>query len=1396
MKRLQNYIYQILVALMGCGFIQTAQAAEITAIDFNGQPLGQVISTGMVISPDGESIGYITADSLITNDEDKIIGGVVPQGVVIGMDNRLLGKVHTDGIVRSIGGNTLGRALPNGLVISPNEEIIGAILYPGLVYSADGTTLGRVTGGGTYINLDGQEIGYVSANGYAYKKSGDSYVLDGRLMSAKMVVSTEGRFMGSIAPSGKVVNFEGKEIGNIHANGYVYNSEGKIIGGVVSTAYAFDMAGKYMGIISYNGTINKGERVIGYYRPDGNVVNDKDEVIGFAVPLTATANDKTGHYLGRLVLGGQIVRGNKVVGYVGAKGYVYDANNNQIGALVGTGPVFDILANLRGQGMPNGAVVSLGGSVIGQMKERFAYDTNGKMLGAIAGRMFAVNQNNKVLGNVDFNATLKDGAETQKVSPFGYLLNAENKVIGRSYELSALYGLDGSLYSYITPNGDLYRADSDIKLTQSGILVGREGYVGDMISSVYALSWTGQKLGKPQQNNLIADNGEQIAYKIIPANYVAANIAAEPNEINIMPLRGFSADKRIALSTGGDLIGYAAAQGEVLDLNNNALGHVKYRDYIEDNNKNIIGRMIPFAAVYNDKCAVIGGVNGHGDIINNRDVLIGRLLPNGQAVSDVGSYIGYAHFNQGLIDFDGRFSGTISSGQGLDGNGNLLGCVNKRGQITDENNKVLYGVIEPNPVIDFEGNIIGYIIANGQVINGKNEIIGYVQPNGNVMSSAQRILGNAMKYAVAYDQTNHFLGLVQDSGEVYNPSGEVIGKVAFDGSVQNNDEVIGYALYDFYVYDENYAIYGYLTKDGTVLSPVGSKLGKIDHGFMVDRAGHVVARGNRDYVVRDVNNTAVGELHLDGSVTDFDGKNVGYLNETGAVLTDSGKEIAHATPLQYYIAGAEPTETGKTADWADTTKTKKTKEAKISAEQPVADVSQIRQQGLNRKVVGIALTPDGDIIGNIYDDDSVENENGQQVGYRTADGIIVDMEHNPIGIEEIKRVSAENMFVPANAFGSGNQYGIGSKPSNLGPGGGQGQNERYDPVKEQALAQLQNQYRSASMMSEIHSNISPSNFTGYEEDGWPNEGKNISTWRVDMSQMILQDKPIPAVLARSVYASEGFSDNIPVTAIVERNVYAEEGRNIIIPAGSRVIGQMSGGDSGGNSGGAVKIGIQWNRLIRPDGSQFKLGNAQTADAQGRSGAIGYLDQQLLKRYSMPLLTTAFESGLAYITASGKGESTAENGSSTESARSQAAKDARRSFIEKMDEIFEEIIQMKANIRAVTYIPAGTRIIIFPNEDLWLNSETRSQEANLGDKATPDKKPLADEPSNSGGQVVYEGNVQENVQPVSSSSRSSSSLVGGAGGNVAPRPQVRVPPATTAQQNTTSGSGSDDVPDLL
>lgn len=1412
MIRIAKYTKIIFLSLLICSMPQKVRSSEITAIDFLGNVIGQVISTGAVINPDGNNIGSITADSLIVNADGNVIGGVVPQGIVIGNDNRFLGKVFSDGFVRSLSGKTLGKTLPGGMVIDDNGSILGSVLYPGLIYSPNGNAIGRFTGGGDYVNMSGQKIGFVSSNGYAYRKAGDEYILDGRLISSKMIVSNEGKFIGSVAPTGRIVDFEAKDIGIIHANGFAYNNAGKIIGGLVHTEYAFDQSGKYMGIVTYNGEVKNGDKTVGYYRPDGNIVNSHGEVFGYSVSISSTANDNFGRYLGYLIPNGQIVRGNEIVGILGARGYIYDKTGNKIGDIVHTGPVYDALARLKGQALRNGTVIALRGSPIGTVRGNSAFDSNGTLIGGITDKMIAYDDNNKPLGTANIDSSVRFGSENAKVSPFGYVFNRDGKVVGRSQKFGAIYSLNGLLYSYINPNGDLYRIISDTLLSQGGILYGKKGYLGQVLNSLYANGFSGDNLGKFTQSNVLLNDKGDVAYKTLPAGYVIAT--NDVNSASMTPIKGFHGNSFIALNIGGDLIGYADNNGAVVDLDNKIYGRIVYDDYILDNNKIISGKMIPFAPVINEKCSPMGIINGRGDIINNRDVIVGHMLPNGQAVSDVGSYIGYSVFHDGLIDFDGNYVGTVNSGSAVDISGKLLGCVNKRGKVVDGEHRERYGVIIPDPVIDFENNIIGNIVANGEVVNANDQIVGYVQPNGNVVSKTKKNLGNAMRYKVAYDNDNRFLGMVQNTGAVIDGNGKNVGQVRFDGSVHKDDAAVGYALYDFFVYDENFVTYGYLTKDGTVLSVVGSKLGQMDHGFVLDRKRQIAARGNRDYIVRDVANNVVGELQLDGTVTDVNGQNVGYLSDAGIIRNSEGEEIARATPLQYYIikeraeisdnenssARFRPDYSGKVKinEVTSQGKDKKTKEERGKTTEP-----QVQPQRFGKKVVGIALSPDGEIIGTIYEDDSVRDESGNQIGLRTPDGVIVDMNYQPIGIEEVKHVSAGEIFIPENAFGNGNAYGIGNKPSNLGPGGGYGQGERYDPIRARALAQLQAARRSNMGLDPgiTKTNIKPSSFTGYEEDGWPEVSKKISSWRVDMSEMILQDKPIPAVLARSVYAGEGFSANIPITAIVERNVYAEEGRNIIIPAGSRVIGRLEGESGGGNSGGAVKIGISWQRLIRPDGSQFLFSSAQTADAQGRAGAIGYLDEQLLKKYSMPLLTSMLQNATAYVMASGTGTNTTST-NSTEDARSQAAEDARRNFIDQMNQIFQQILDRKSQIKAITYVPAGTRIIIFPNEDLWLNSEEREKrkgQSGYDSGGGYDNSGLVSEhPENTdgGSNVTYSGNYRENVTPASGRQNSSGGLV-----EPTPSPNQRVytpPPSNTPPPVVppSNSGGSDNVPELL
>ncbi|MCQ2741104.1 MAG: TrbI/VirB10 family protein, partial [Alphaproteobacteria bacterium] len=357
------------------------------------------------------------------------------------------------------------------------------------------------------------------------------------------------------------------------------------------------------------------------------------------------------------------------------------------------------------------------------------------------------------------------------------------------------------------------------------------------------------------------------------------------------------------------------------------------------------------------------------------------------------------------------------------------------------------------------------------------------------------------------------------------------------------------------------------------------------------------------------------------------------------------------------------------------------------------------------KSLGIALTPDGEYLGDILEDDTVINEDGDIVGYRTPDGLIVNDDGNLIGTEEIEDVADEDqsgIFVPAGTFGPGGAYGIGTGPSgNLGPGGGYGPGERYDPARRAALEAAMQERRQNISVGKISNGTRKEAFDGYQKD-WSEQGipKSISSWRVDMSEMIFSDKPIPAVIARAIDTN----NPAPITAYVERNVYAEEGRNVIIPAGSRLIGSFGSITAAAEATSeSARVQISWERLIRPDGSIFVF-SGQTADAQGRAGALGYVDQQLFKKYTLPVVTTVLTSAASYFMASAD-----DAAGQIENSKQQAANDARQNFLDNMESMFNEILADKTDVKAMTYIPAGTRIIIYPNTDLWLRNIERDEE---------------------------------------------------------------------------------------
>ena len=1373
-KNIIRYLIMLSFILGGSFCANNVVAQEITAINFNGEPLGKVIPDGKVVSFDNRLLGNVTADSLIVDSKGQLIGGVVPQGVAIGNDAKFLGKVGNDGAVRSASGQVIGRSLPNGLVVNEYFDVLGQVIFPGLVYNDEGRVAGRVTGDGLYTSLDGQKIGLVTPDGYAYRgETGTDYVLDGRLISSKMVVSLTGDFVGSVVPGGLVTDFNSQIIGRIKANGFVYDEANKVIGKVVSSGYAFDNNGYYLGFVSYNGEVINENKVVGKLRADGFVVNVNGAISGRVVDFSSVATDMNGRYLGRLQPNGNLMKATTINGLIGARGIVNNASGLPIGALISTGPVFDYKGDLKGHAVSNGSVISLNGSTIGYMIGETAYNLSGIVIGSVLKPKAVFTSQSSFLGISGIGSQLDNKGSEIKISPLGYVFSLSGNIEGQALDIDAFYTPFGSVSSYMGLQGEPVNAKGTVlgRVIGNGYVVNPQNQlVAKNIPDSIAVNAKGESIGVMNNANFLLNKSLSAVGKILPDG----SVTETKSSTDYMPKLGQAYTAVNALDFKGNLLGYADVLGSVNNMSNAKIGHMVERGLISDNNGIIIGYLMKHQGAIDDECNFLGVATAAGGVYNYRGVYVGKILENGQLISDSGAFLGYMSDEHPVIDFNGRIIGYGTyNGRVLNERGEYIGCLDRKRQLRNADKALIGKTIEFEPIINFEGEIIGSTVVNGLMVDSNNNLTGYQQPNGNVNSTSGLPIGALFKYKVAFGLDNKFMGYISNDNKVLDAAGKEVGKVDFDGYVISKGQKVGYALYDFYLYNQEGIAVGIINRNGEASSFANQSLGRFDRGFVLEN-GVVVARGNRDYLIRDNAHLVVGELQLNGNVVDNLGNIVGTLSEAGKIVNAEGETIALATPLQFYSSltvkkGLRPLydengnligyidengnlvdangniigrvdangnildadgniigkigADGKSAeihkkddekermvenmgrDWFEK------EELKIGAMEEVEPADENKEaEEFDRedkkyfKSLGIALTPDGEYLGEILEDDTVVDEDGNILGYRMPDGLIIDDEGNLIGTQEIEESQEDEsgVFVPAGTFGPGGAYGVGEGPAgNLGPGGGYGPGERYDPTRKAALEAAMQERRQNISVGKISSGIRKESFDGYQKD-WSEQGipKSISSWRVDMSEMIFSDKPIPAVIARAIDTN----NPAPITAYVERNVYAEEGRNIIIPAGSRLIGSFGSITAAAEATSeSARVQISWERLIRPDGSIFVF-NGQTADAQGRAGALGYVDQQLFKKYTLPVVTTVLTSAASYFIASAD-----DAAGQVETSKQQAANDARQNFLDDMESLFDEILADKTDVKAMTYIPAGTRIIVYPNTDLWLRSVERDSE---------------------------------------------------------------------------------------
>lgn len=150
-------------------------------------------------------------------------------------------------------------------------------------------------------------------------------------------------------------------------------------------------------------------------------------------------------------------------------------------------------------------------------------------------------------------------------------------------------------------------------------------------------------------------------------------------------------------------------------------------------------------------------------------------------------------------------------------------------------------------------------------------------------------------------------------------------------------------------------------------------------------------------------------------------------------------------------------------------------------------------------------------------------------------------------------------------------------------------------------------------------------------------GENTSSRITDPAHTIPQGTVIPAVLETALNSDlPGFA-----RAIVSRDIKGFDGSVVLVPRGSRLIGQYKSN----LASGVKRMYVIWERVLRPDGVSIQLGSPAT-DEIGQAGIAGEVDTHFLKRFGAAMLLSVVSglstsnSGTAIVIGSTGGAQTA------------------------------------------------------------------------------------------------------------------------------------------------------------
>jgi type IV secretion system protein VirB10 len=178
---------------------------------------------------------------------------------------------------------------------------------------------------------------------------------------------------------------------------------------------------------------------------------------------------------------------------------------------------------------------------------------------------------------------------------------------------------------------------------------------------------------------------------------------------------------------------------------------------------------------------------------------------------------------------------------------------------------------------------------------------------------------------------------------------------------------------------------------------------------------------------------------------------------------------------------------------------------------------------------------------------------------------------------------------------------------------------------------------------------------------------------------------IPGILETAV------NSDLPgqIRAITGEDVYSFDGRRVLIPTGTRLIGEYQSDVTRGQK----RVFVIWTRLIRNDGVTVRL-NSIGSDSLGRSGLTGRVDNKFRERFGSAILLSIVGAGASYVT--GYGSQSASNNSDD---ASRAEELARETIAQTFTTMANTVLSENLKIPPTISIPQGERIFAYVRQDL-------------------------------------------------------------------------------------------------